>query len=202
MKKLIALLGIVAILVTMLVPAALANDEGMLTAWIKTANGGTLNLRETASKNAKVLTKLEYGSQVQIYPVTGSKDGWSIDGWCRVKTTDNKYEGYVMANYLSFTAPTKDDKPEPTYQDVDNACKALKIVTPYPAVIKTSRPSNYVHLRWIPNTNARYIDKYLCNTEIVVLAESKTWSQVQIVETGYVGFILTSCVQAQGTFGQ
>lgn len=64
----------------------------------------------------------------------------------------------------------------------------------YFTVIQTTKATNYVHLRVFPDTNAVYTGAYLCDTQIEVLAESKIWAQVRILDDGKVGFILKSCV--------
>lgn len=194
MKRIVSLVLALILCCALLAPAFAGSNDDVTYAWVKTGNGKTLNLRDAANKNSQVIAKLPYRAQLVILSQS--------NGWALVEPVDPKLSsnpGYVMTSYLvlSDPGPWKEDPQAegPTYEDVDNAVKALKVLSePYTTVIKTKKPTNYVHLRWIPNTEARYIEKYLCDTEILVLAQSKTWAQVQIVEDGYVGFILRSCV--------
>ena len=113
--------------------------------------------------------------------------------------------GWVSTSFLVSSNPGAYQKKEPEKKEepvadlnatLNNVTAKIKYLeTPYEAVIKTSRPTNFVHLRWYPDTNARYIEKYLCDTEILVLAESAKWAQIQIVEDGYIGFILKANVE-------
>ena len=150
-------------------------------------NSGTLNLRNGPGKNYEVISRLPENSRVSV--IEKGKD------WSLVEPVGGNRVGYVMTVYLSKNRSSSGNSGGTANTGVAAAVKALKVLDkPYTTVIKTTKPTNYVHLRWIPDTGARYIDKYLRDTEIRVLAESKTWAQVEIVSTGYVGFILRSCV--------
>ena len=63
------------------------------TATVSTSGGG-LNLRETASTAARVLTSIPNGASVGVLE--------RGDSWCRVQW--NGQTGYVMAQYLTFSA--------------------------------------------------------------------------------------------------
>lgn len=211
MKKTLTLALAMLMLAMVLLPACAmaANNQSIgkeidvKYAWIKTGNGKPLNLRDAPTKNSNKIGELPYRTKLVVLQ--------ELNGWSLVEEAAKKpqFVGpfYVMSSFLTYKdpgkyKPAKPEEPVPTYEDVDAAVKALRIVAPYKAVIKTTRPTNFVHLRWIPNTSARFIDKYLCNTEIIVLAQSKTWAQVQIVDTGYVGFILRSCVDPLSAEGR
>ena len=199
MKKVIATLLLFALLSTLLILPAAAETY----AWVKTGNGKGLYMREGPGKNYEIVCTLAYRTRVIVHEYT--------NGWALVEPADYTMSNpkYVSANFLVSSDPgpyqggsssgsgSSSSDSTVTYAEIDAALQTMKVLdTPYYAVIKTSRPTNYVHLRWIPNTGARYIEKYLCNTEILVLAESTYWAQVQIVESGYVGFILKSNVDA------
>lgn len=57
-------------------------------------NGGTLNVRESPSTTAKILTKLTNGTTVNAK--------MAVSGWCAIKTKTNKKEisGYVSSIWL------------------------------------------------------------------------------------------------------
>lgn len=187
MKKFLSVLLLVVLVIGLLVPAlGFAKEKYM---WIKTGNGKPVNVRTGPGKNNEVMGQIAYGKQVIVHQ--------KANGWALVEPVDWSLSnpGYVSTSFLVNSDPGK-YKPTPTKEPVTTVEAALKKIKylkePVSAKIITKRPTNYVHLRWYPDTNASYIEKYLCDTEVEVLAESKTWSQVRMVEDGYVGFILTA----------
>ena len=170
--------------------------------YVKTGNGKTVNVRSNPWKESgNVIARLPYGSLVLVYEYNANKT------WAYIEADNpnggiETVKGWVQASFLVKNNPGSykpssgtDTTTAVTLADINKAAKAIKILdTPYTTVIQTKKATNYVHLRWFPNTNAVYSAAYLCDTEIEVLAESNTWAQVRIVEDGKVGFILKSCV--------
>ena len=210
--KLLCLLAVFALLLPM--AGALANDGEFLTRYVKTDNGKGLNLRFDANKNADIIEVLPYGMEVTIIEVNDNAT-WGHVSMERPngKGFGDVIDGWVMMSFLSKTKPGKYTPPKkqepvgteeegPSFSDVNTAAKGIKYLEePYQAVIRTKNPANYVHLRWFPSTEANYIEKYLCNTVVEVIAESKTWAQVRILSEDapeYVGFILKNNVAALG----
>ena len=71
-----------------------------MTAYVKTQNKGTLNLRQMPNASSPVLAQIPYGAKLEV-EVADNK-------W--YKTTYNGKSGYVMAQYLSTeTSDTKAD---------------------------------------------------------------------------------------------
>ena len=66
--------------------------EGERLATVTTPNKGKLNLRREPKRNAKLVTTLKNGSTVVVTEVSGD--------WCKVR--QDKYVGYVMAEFLEF----------------------------------------------------------------------------------------------------
>lgn len=201
MKTLTRVLCVVLAALLMAAPLAglaAVKDRGYY--YVKTEDGNGLNLRtEPRKADNNFLVKLPYRASVLIYEFNSNKT------WAFVEAQNPEgsgtVKGWVMTSYLVSTDPGPyKGKTEPTgeqvFNDINNAAKALKVLeVPYYTVIKTKVATNFVHLRWFPSTSACYSGAYLAGTEIRVLAESKTWAQVEIVETGLVGFILKSCVE-------
>ena len=196
MKKLVSILCLVALMVTLLAPAV---SFAKTTAWVKTGNGKNLYMREEPSKNGEIVTSLPYRTQLIVYEYA---NGWAL---CEPADWSMSNPKWVSTSFLVYSDPgpykgnnekkNTDSGSSVVYPDLDKIAKKIKYLDePVDAVIKTSRPTNYVHLRWYPSKSAAYIDQYLCDTEITVLAQSNEWSQVQVKETGYVGFILTNNV--------
>jgi len=97
--------------------------------YVNTSSGG-LNLRETASAQARVLMSIPRSAAVEVKEVQGE--------WCRIEYEGNS--GYVMISYLSDTRPETITTPEssaavydptlvdvPSWHAVINATTALNI---------------------------------------------------------------------------
>jgi len=173
------------------------------TTWyVKTPNGKSVNVRSAPYKaEGNVVDQIPYGMMVEVVDFT-ARDLWAQ---VRVSWKGGVLEGYIQTSFLVDKKPaaykeTKTDSKDTqatdeTLASLNKVAKAIKVLEqPYTTVIQTKVATNYVHLRWFPDTNAVYSSAYLCNTEIEVLAESKTWAQVRILDDGKVGFILKSCV--------
>ena len=203
MKKNVIRVFALCLALMLLLPAVSALAYQNEERWVKTANGGKLNVRAEADKNSQVLGQIPYGQEMLVKGYNKNKtwayvetekpagckaEGATLVGWVMVSMTSTKKPG---------PAPSPDPD-GPTFSSINSAAKAIKYLDePYDAIIITKNPANYVHLRWFPTTEANYIDKYLCNTPVTVIAESKTWVQVIVPsEEGpqYVGFILRANV--------
>ncbi len=92
-----------------------ANKFDPLTAWVNTASG-SLNLRETASQDAAVVTQIPQYSQVTVLTEIQ-------ETWCQVQY--GTITGYVLSAYLVTTDPSAaeaaDVDGETTTDDADSA---------------------------------------------------------------------------------
>ena len=122
-----------------------------------------LNLRETASLDARVLSYYRNGAKVTILSSTGA--------WYKVKTADGKV-GYMMAKYLKVTSETGD-----TTQ------------TPYTAKLININGGSVVNFRKAPGMNTTVIRTYPVGTEVKVLEKGENWSKVEI--DGVTGYVST-----------
>ncbi len=199
MKRILTrILCLAAVLIVGILPLACA-DGNYGYYYVKTGNGKTLNVRSAAYKADNVIAQIPYRTKVLVYTYNANKT-WAyietqtasagvIKGWVQNSFLVSKDPGKYTPSGDSGTTGVK------TINDINNVAKAIKVLdTSYYTVIQTTKATNYVHLRVFPDTNAVFTAAYLCDTEIEVLAESKTWAQVRIVEDGKVGFILKSCV--------
>ena len=206
MKRILSVLLLVTLMVSALLPAMAFATPAPDIRYVKTGNGKPLNVRAQPSTSSAKVTELPYRTEVVVHETYGD--------WCLIEpmiVPQDQAEVWsqsywVMKSFLVTQDPGpwsgKSTPVPPSYDEVDAAVSRLRyLMQPYYAEICTSRPSNYVHLRWIPHTGARYIDKYLAGEELMVLAESKDWAQVQVIRTGYVGFILKSCVNPVPVYG-
>ena len=122
-----------------------------------------LNLRETASLDARVLSYYRNGAKVTILSNNGT--------WYKVKTADGKV-GYMMAKYLKVTSETGD-----TTQ------------TPYTAKLININGGSVVNFRKAPGMNTTVIRSYPVGTEVKVLEKGENWSKVEI--DGVTGYVST-----------
>lgn len=204
-KALIVTLCLILVAAVMLPCISLAENYGYY--WIK-AGRHFLNVRSTAEKigdnrsdpNNNIVDLVSASDCVLVYEFNYNRTWAYIEG--RRYEGNGTTKGWVMASLLQKSKPDPNPNPSPvdptaddSFTTINKAAKALKLLDePYITVIKTQKATNLVHLRWFPDTNAAYNGAYLCDTEIEVLAQSKTWTQVRVVEDGHVGFILTRCV--------
>lgn len=204
MKKIVLrTLCLLAVAILALVPLFAQADGNYGYFYVKTDNGKTVNLRSDPWKGDNVIARIPYRSLVLIYEY--SENGvWAYVETDNPNKSSGTLKGWIQASFLVRNDPGKynpggggggSSSGEPTFGEINSAAKAMRLVeNPYITVIKTKKAGNLVHLRWFPSTYAAYSGAYLCDTEIRVLALSKTWAQVEIVEDGHVGFILRSCV--------
>ena len=122
-----------------------------------------LNLRETASLDARVLSYYRNGAKVTILSNNGT--------WYKVKTADGKV-GYMMAKYLKVT------------NEAGNTTQ-----TPYTAKLININGGSVVNFRKAPGMKTEIIRTYPVGTEVKVLERGENWSKVEI--NNVVGYVST-----------
>ena len=120
-----------------------------------------LNLRQTASLDAKVLGSYRNGTKVTIL-----KEGST---WHKVQVEDGQI-GYMMAKYLKLTG-------EQGAQ------------TPYTATTYNVNGSSYVNFRVKPSLSAGVISRVPVKTKVTVLEHGTDWCKVEI--DGVTGYMST-----------
>lgn len=117
-----------------------------------------LNLRQTASLDAKVLGSYRNGTQVTVL-----KEG---DTWCKVQV-DGQI-GYMMTKYLKFTG--------------ESGTQA-----PYTATTFNVNGGSYVNFRKAPSLTASVISRVPVKTAVTVIEHGTDWCKVTIDGvTGYM----------------
>ena len=187
--RLADILCLVLLLTAVALP--LRQAEASATGWIKTPLGGNCCWREGPGKQYQEIGQLGYRTKLTVYSYSGN--------WAFVKPAGSSVTGYVHTSFVVYEDPgafkgkSSGKGADTTLADLDKTAKSMKLLKdPYYTVISTSRSTNLCHLRWFPSTDARVIGKYRSGEQVLVLAEGKTWCQVQVVKTGYVGFVLTA----------
>ena len=180
---------------------AVAEDPVITYMYVKTDNGKPLNMRETDSTDSRVLTKIPYGTQLELmdYYIGAPWASCSYDG-CY---------GYVMTRYLSCDmpgpSPTAKPKPVPTATPrpqprpnpvpppnpvpVENMFNNFLPVF-YNAVVRPSTPASFVHMRWAPSKSQPIICDYFEGQTLQVLYANDTWCQVSDSATHVCGFMM------------
>ena len=120
-----------------------------------------LNLRQTASLDAKVLAYYRNGAKVTILS--------SDNTWFKVKTEEGK-TGYMMRKFLKVTDET-----------------GSTVETPYTAKLININGGSVVNFRKAPGMNTTVLKSYAVGTEVTVLEKGENWCKVEIEGvTGYV----------------
>ena len=198
MKKFIGLILAMMMLVAA-VSAALAESQGT-EMYVYTENGKGLTVRSSMSTTEKnFVDSLPYGAKVFAY---GSpKPGWTYIEY-------GNQHGYVMSRFLVKTKPAPfapggttpaagsfDTRAAVSVEQINTLLTSAKSVTPYSVVVRPTRASGWVNLRFAPSKETEVMATYRANEQVTVIAELKDWYQVQDPETGKVGFVYKSYIQ-------
>jgi len=199
MTKRLLSLALAAMLLAMLIPAmSVAEDEW--TMYVYTDNGKSLNVRRDPTTGNNIIGSLKYGEAVSVRMT--SANGWATIVWA----SGDGFVAYVQSRFLvpykpapkSNSNQNQNNNASPAASTTD-AAKVLsqmnaefsagKKVSPYTVIARPSRASGWVNLRWAPTTEAERIATCPQGKELTVLAELRTWYQVQDPATGMIGFI-------------
>ena len=198
-KRILSMALLVVLVLGLCLASAQAGALGALvTRYVYTQNGLSLNVRESPSTNANVIGGLAYGSRVEVRNYTS-------DGKWAVIIFDGGPLGiaYVQSRYLVdyYPGPKPTSKPvSPTPAPSSDAQRVLNEMNaefrsavigsaPFTIAARPARSSGWVNLRWAPSLEAEVISKCYSGKILNVLKELKDWYQVQDPETGDIGFI-------------
>ncbi len=195
MKKVISLV-LATMLLVLLASAALAESQGTVM-YVRTGDGKSLRVRSSMSTRdtTNVIGSLPYGAKVVTY---GHMGGWAMIDY-------GNRTAYVMYRFLvkykpepfdpDTPVPSADTRSFTTVGQLNTLTANMKPVTPYTVVVRPTRASGWVYLRWFPSRAAKEITTYSGYHELTVINELKDWYQVTDPSTGAVGFIYKSYVQ-------
>ena len=194
-KRLLSLMLVTALALGLWLPSAQAGSYGFLiTKYVYTQNGLSLNVRESPSTSANVIGGLAFGTAVDVRSYTA--DGvWAIIAY-------NGYTAYVQSRYLVdyYPGPKPTTPVSPTSAPASDAQKALNEMNaefmsartgnaPFTISARPARASGWVNLRWAPTMEAEVISKCYSGKVLNVIKELRNWYQVQDPDTGDIGFI-------------
>lgn len=189
MKRRIALLTAALLLLSLAVPAVLAEEAAAPKAYyVCTDNGRSLNAR--SSPAGEIIGTLENGTKVELLDNTGKT-------WVQVGLEDGR-TAWVNRRYLTDITPEElnaliaeeeESVSGDPITDINAEFAAAQRVEPYRVTVRPPRVTSWVNMRWIPSETGRIIEQYKAPEELVVLKELKYYVQVQDPDTGDVGYV-------------
>ncbi len=188
MRKILSIMMVLAAVMGLMIPAFASADEmkksgavddmkkaEITEMWVNCEDGKTLNVRETPSKSAKVLYRVECGTKLNV--VGGADKEWAE------AYADGKAVGYVMTKFLVKNKPGKYEITE--REDDFKAVKSYKVT----ALARGKNTEESVGLRVKPNKTAKMIRRLTAGDELEVLEVGKTWSKVKDPQSGKTGYV-------------
>jgi len=195
MKNRLLSLALIAMMLAMFIPVSMASAEW--TMYVYTDNGKSLNVRNDPVVGNNVIGSIKYGDAVSVRMTMAN--GWTVIDWAG----GDGFVGYVQSRFLinykpapkpaSSSSGTKTNtgskSPAQAISGMNAEFKTAVKVSPYTVIARPARASGWVNLRWAPTTEAERITTCTQGKELTVLAELKSWYQVQDPVTGLIGFI-------------
>ena len=202
-EKTVCLVLAMLLAVLMCTVPALAGSSGTVSKnvtirYVYTENGKGLNVRAEDWSGAAIVGTLPFGAQAAVIRTLGN--GWSEIMW------GSNGSAYVMSRFLvnekpggtpSGSTPKPDAPTSDAMAEMNREFRAARKVIPYTVIGRPVRASGWVNLRWAPSLDAEVIATCAQGKELTVIAELRTWYQVQDPVTGMIGFISSKYVQVQ-----
>ena len=173
-------------------------SKGAEIRYVYTENGKSLNVRSGDWSGAAVIGTLHFGAQAAVLRTLGN--GWSEIMW------GNSGSAYVMSRFLvsekpggtpSGSIPKPDGTVSDAMAEMNREFRAARKVASYTVLSRPVRAPGWVNLRWAPSMEAEVIATCPQGKELTVIAELRTWYQVQDPATGMIGFISRKYTQVK-----
>ena len=186
MKRKLTILACVLLLIL-----AVPMTAGAYTMYVKTTNGGGVNVREEPTTDSACITKLAYGTAVEVLQNEGSWTAIDWPGWSNPAWISSRYLVYDYPGSRPQSQGGSSGSPEAS-SIADVNFSSFRLVDPYYVYVKASHTGGYVNLRWAPSMDAAVACRINDGSELRVIAVGKGWCQVQDERSGYVGFMRSS----------
>ena len=215
-RKLLSLALALALLFLCAAPV-LADPAGTAVMYVYTENGKGLNVRKAPYVGNNIIGLAPYGSAVTV--LRFMDNGWACIQWRQYT------EAYVQSRFLQWTdpnaytvtpqptatptpylvtaAPYYYTTPEPanTYTDtlviLNAEFRTARIVTPFTVIVRPSRASGWVNMRWAPSKDTEVLATYRSGAQLTVIAETQSWYQVVDQNTEATGFMMKTYTTRQ-----
>ena len=186
-KKIVSLALIAILTMALFLPGASA----ISTMYVYTENGKSLNVRSAPVVGDNQIGSLAYGAQVGV-------EYFLDNGWCAI-VWGSYGTAYVQSRFLQWYQPGPKPTPKPsqTTTPAKNAMtemnKELKTAkrfeVPFAVIVRPARASGWVTMYWAPSTECEAVYTYAADDQLLAIAETTNWYQVQDQDTGATGFI-------------
>ena len=181
-KKLISVALIVISIFALMIPASLA--EGTKTMYVKTGNGGPLNVRSAPDASGdNVIGQFKYGDAVTV-------TGALRDGWYAIRFKNGT--GYVMAKFLTANKISEEDIRK---KEIERQLNNYRAVAQFTVAARPVRPDGgWVNFRNNPGMGAGVITELEFGRRLTVIGETLDWYKAIDSLTGKVGFVMKAYV--------
>ena len=182
------------------------------TMYVRTDDGGTLNVRSEPKVGNNKIGKLQYGAAVTVLgPVVINAD-WSVIQFA----SGPDGVGYVMTRYLSSSKPSsrtkkktnsstnntqttkkkkKNEISEHNLEQLNKELASAKMLEkPILAKVRTPRASGWISFRVGPGIGTEQISQLQDGQDLKIIGETKSWYQVIDLATGKTGYVSKSYV--------
>ena len=154
-------------------------------AYVKTPNGGKINLRNAPSyAGSSVISQFPNGSQVTVLLRSTASKASSF--W---KVSINGVVGYVDSAFLTLNGSGGGNYYPNT---------GVRPQTKGYAIVNNPRATQYLNLRAQPSTSAKVIAQYRNGIRCEVIEHGETWCKVYGSASGNIGYLMTKYLTLYG----
>ena len=188
-KKIVSVALIAVLTMALFLPSASA----ISTMFVYTENGRSLNVRSAPVVGDNQIGSLAYGAEVHV-------ESFLNNGWCAI-VWGSWGTAYVQSRYLQWYQPGPKPTPKPAKKTTAAPAKnaladmnaelktAKRFEVPFAVVVRPARASGWVTMYWAPTTESEVAYTYSADEQLLAIAETTNWYQVQDQDTGATGFI-------------
>ena len=186
MKKLLAVLLVLALLIPMIAAAESPGLIGLGKMFVYTSNGKSLNVRSTPETGDNIIGHVKYGGEVNVVGFYGD--------WAEISWGDTT--AYVQKRFLQWYAPK--DKPQPQPTEDPNAEEKAKLqheldsevaINPITIEVHATRSSGWINLRQEPSKISKRLDSFADGVQLQANGETDNWYRVTDPRTNQPGYI-------------
>ncbi len=191
MKRMIALLMTLALIVTACAVIPAASVAEALPMYVYTPNGKTVNVRSTPEMTNNVIAQLKYGTKVMVEFINSS--GWAV-------VLYQGREAYIQGRFLQDNPPGPKPTPSPEQKEEEELKleqeklnKELKsereIAEPSYITVRATRTSGWINFRVGPGVASERISSLPDGTQLKAIGETDKWWQAIELNSGKIGYI-------------